>query len=429
MGPKKMLIYNLFPLLAGAFPRWKSHFPRIREMGFNWIFVNPIQKPGLSGSLYAIRDYFQINPGLCAPNRGTSPQEQVTDMVEAAESHELRLMIDLVINHCSIDSPLLEEHPEWFEWDDKGDVAHPFANENGKKVVWGDLARFDYRRGKDTEGLIRYFLKVLRHFIDHGFKGFRCDAAYQIPPDVWGRLIGEIKGSHPDVLFFAETLGCTPKETNRTARAGFDYVFNSSKWWDFNSRWLMNQYNLTRDLAPSISFPESHDTARLCEELNGNLNQVKQRYLFTALFSAGIMIPMGFEFGFRKKPHVVKTTPGDWESTGVDLTGFIRKVNSIKRTYEVFQEEAATQMHIEGNPQIMKMWKGSSQTGQEALVLLNKDGRNAQSFQTRNIYEFFESKAPLMDASPENPFKEVRNPFSCDLAPGQGKVLVIRDGS
>jgi len=398
-------------------------------MGFNWVFVNPIQAPGMSGSLYAIRDYFQINPGLCDPNHGTSPQEQVADMVEAAENHCLRLMIDLVINHCSIDSPLLEEHPDWFERDDKGEVAHPYANENGKKVVWGDLARFDYRKGKSAEGLIQYFLKVLRHFIGLGFRGFRCDAAYQIPPQVWERLIGEIKGSHSDALFFAETLGCTPKETNSTAKAGFDYIFNSAKWWDFSSRWLMNQYNLTRDLAPSIGFPESHDTARLFDELNGNLNEVKQRYLFTALFSAGVMIPMGFEYGFRKKLHVVKTTPEDWESTGVDLTGFIRKVNSVKRTYDVFQEEAATQMYAEGNPLIMKMWKGSSHTGREALVLLNKDCRNPQSFGTPDIHEFFESKAPLVDVSPENPFKEVWNPFSCDLAPGQGKVLVLKDGA
>lgn len=424
-----MFIYNLFPLLAGPFSRWKEHFPRIREMGFNWIFVNPIQEPGMSGSMYAIRDYFKINPALYDSNQETSPEEQVTDIVEAAEKQGLRLMIDLVINHCSIDSPLLKKHPEWFEWDDKGEVAHPHANQDGKKVVWGDLARFGYRKGKDPEGLIRYFLNLLKHMIDLGFRGFRCDAAYQIPPDVWKRLIREIKEWDPDVLFLAETLGCTTKETKKTARAGFDYIFNSSKWWDYKSHWLMNQYNLTRDSAPSISFPESHDTARLYEELDGNLNGVKQRYLFTAFFSSGVMIPMGFEFGFRKKPHVVKTTPADWENTEIDLTSFIQKVNRIKEAYGVFQEEAATQMYTEGNPQVLMMWKGSSRTGQEALVLLNKDVNNPQSFKTPNIYDFFESKALLVDVSPENPLREIPESFSYDLAPGEGRVLVTKEAA
>jgi starch synthase (maltosyl-transferring) len=427
MGQRKMLIYNLFPLLAGPFPRWKEHFPRIRDMGFNWIFVNPIQEPGMSGSIYAIRDYFNINPALCDSSQDTSMEEQVQDMVEAAEKQGLRLMIDLVINHCSIDSPLLKEHPGWFERDDKGKVVHPCADQDGKKVFWEDLARFDYRKGKDAEGLIRYFSNLLRHCINLGFRGFRCDAAYQLPAGVWKRLIREIRESDPDVLFLAETLGCAPKETKKTAKAGFDYIFNSSKWWDYKSRWLMNQYDLTRDLSPSIGFPESHDTARLWEELKGNSNGVKQRYLFTALFSAGVMIPMGFEFGFRKKPDVAKTTPADWENTGIDLTPFIRKVNRIKEAYGVFQEEAMIQVHAEGNPEVLVMWKGSSRTDQEALVLLNKDINHPQSFRTPNIYDFFESKASLMDVSPENPLREIPEPFLYDLGPGEGRVLVTRE--
>jgi starch synthase (maltosyl-transferring) len=427
MGPQRMLIYNLFPPLAGPFSRWKEHFPRIREMGFNWIFVNPIQEPGMSGSIYAIRDYFNINPVLCDSTQDTSPEEQVTDTVEAAEKAGLRLMIDLVINHCSIDSPLLKEHPEWFEWGDKGEVAHPHAHQDGKKVVWGDLARFDYRKRKDLDGLFRYFLNLLRHLIHLGFRGFRCDAAYQIPPEIWKRLIMETKESDSDVLFLAETLGCTPKETKKTARAGFDYIFNSSKWWDYKSHWLMNQYNLTRDMTPSIGFPESHDTNRLYQELDGNLNGVKQRYLFTALFSSGVMIPMGFEFGFRKKPDVAKTTPADWENTEIDLTPFIQKVNRIKETCGVFQEEAATQMHTEGNPQVLMMWKGASRTDQEALVLINKDIRNPQCFKTPDIYDFFESKALVVDVSPENPLREIPEQLSFDLAPGEGKVLVTKE--
>ena len=47
-----MIIYNLFPLLAGPFSGWQAHFERAAAMGFDWVFVNPIQYPGYSGSLY-----------------------------------------------------------------------------------------------------------------------------------------------------------------------------------------------------------------------------------------------------------------------------------------------------------------------------------------------------------------------------------------
>ena len=51
------------------------------------------------------------------------------------------------------------------------------------------------------------------------------------------------------------------------AEAGFDYLYNSVKWWDFESPWLLEQYEAYRHIAPSIGFPESHDTKRLVTEL------------------------------------------------------------------------------------------------------------------------------------------------------------------
>lgn len=421
--PEKMMVYNLFPLLAGPFSRWTQHFGRIRDMGFNWLFVNPIQRPGMSGSIYSIKDHFEINPALLDPN-GEEARQQIRAVVESARAHGLRVMIDLVINHCSIDSPLMKEHPNWFEWDQEGEVVHPYAMEGRKKVVWGDLARFDYRDSVDPMGLQSYWVGLIRHLADLGFEGLRCDAAYQVPADRWKMLIGESKNTYPHLLFAAETLGCTPAQTARLVHAGFDYIFNSSKWWDYESHWLLNQHHLTRDVAPSVGFPESHDTERLCEELEGNLAGMKQRYLFTALFSAGIMMPVGFEFGFRKKLHVVETTPRDWEQTGIDLTAFIRKVNGIKEEHEIFQEESANQVFAEGNPHVLVMWKGSSRTGREALLLLNKDVHRAQIFETQDIHDFFESKAPITDVSPENRFGEVPAKLSVDLAPGEGRVLI-----
>ncbi len=426
--PEKMIIYNIFPLLAGKVSNWEGHFRRAAGMGFNWIFVNPIQYPGVSGSLYSIKDYFRFNPVIVDGAGPEPPEEQVKKAVGQAEKLGLRMMIDLVINHCAVDSDLIREHPQWFVWEKKGRVAHPFCYENGKKVVWGDLARFNHRQSRDKEGLYRFFFSVVKFLIELGFSGFRCDAAYQVPGRLWERLIRETKALYPDTLFFAETLGCTPDETVRTAGAGFDYIFNSSKWWDFHSPWLMEQYNLTRRAAPSISFPESHDTVRLCEELGGNTDGLKQRYLFSALFSAGTMVPMGFEFGFRRKLHVVKTRPGDWEETGIDLTSFIRRVNLIKAGNGIFMEESAGEILHSENPDILLLRKTSSRSPEKALLVLNKDIHNHRHFHAGNICDLIEAGAPCTDVSPEYPLDPLPRPFSYDLRPGQGIVLISPGG-
>src|SRR5260221_14764735 len=105
-----------------------------------------------------------------------------------------------------------------------------------------------------------------------------------------------------------------------------------------------------RESTRYISFPESHDTGRLCEESHGNIDALKPRYLFSALFSAGVMMPIGFEYAFRKPLNVINTSPADWETTNIDLSGYVARVNSIKKTHPIFLEESSTQMLPSPNP-------------------------------------------------------------------------------
>ena len=419
-----MIVYNLFPLLAGPFSQWPKHFPRVAAMGFDWVFVNPIQQLGASRSLYSIVDPFSFNPALLDHAGDGSPEEQVRRMVSAAHNAGLKVMIDLVLNHCAIDSPITREHPEWFVRDAKGCIANASCQHERKKVVWKDLAQFDYRHTRDPEGLYSHCLRIVEFLISLGFAGFRCDAAYQLPRQFWHRLIHEIKSRNLHVCFLAETLGCTADQTKETARAGFSHVFNSSKYWNFQDWWLIEQYNLVRETTASIGFPESHDTPRLCAELHGNLNGMKQRYLFAALFSSGVMMPMGFEFGFRKPLHVIHTTPSDWEETGIDLSSYISQVNTIKKSHTVFQEECPTNIQPCSNPNVLLMWKASAKHRDEALLILNKDLRNHQEFYTDHFRHFIQSGAPLRDVSPEFPLEYIHEPFDYGLRPGQGIVLV-----
>jgi starch synthase (maltosyl-transferring) len=421
-----MILYNLFPLLAGPFARWNEHFMRAVSMGFDWVFVNPIQRPGASRSLYSIADYFEINPVLLEPGNPAASEQQVREMTTAAHEAGLRIMLDLVINHCAIDSPLVKQHPEWFVRHPDGRVANSSCHHNGERVVWKDLAQFDHPQTRDAEGLYRYCFGVVKHLLSLGFDGFRCDAAYQVPQEFWQRLIRDIKAQYPNTRFIAETLGCSADETRETARAGFDYVFNSSKWWNFSDWWLIEQYNLVRETTQSISFPESHDTPRLCAELNGNIDGLKQRYLFAGLFSAGVMIPMGYEYGSRKPLHVVHTTPADWQMNGVDLRPFIGKVNAIKKAHTVFREESPASILPCSNPNILFLWKASTTTKDEALLILNKDPLQRHEFYIDHFRHFVQAGAPLRDVSPEYALDYIHEPFHYTLRPGQGIVLVTK---
>jgi len=91
------MVYNLFPLLAGSFPGWVPHIERAVAMGFDWVFVNPVQRPGASGSIYSIADYFELNPALIEPTDPRSGEDQLRSVLQAARDRGLRVMADLVI--------------------------------------------------------------------------------------------------------------------------------------------------------------------------------------------------------------------------------------------------------------------------------------------------------------------------------------------
>src|SRR5437660_12663980 len=106
-GPMKdgLRIYNLFPTLAGSIAGWTAERPRIAAMAFNAIYLNPFHYPGFSGSIYAVKDYYRLNPRLRGAS-GAGDDELLRGFTTAAARHGLRVVMDLVVNHTAKDSVL-----------------------------------------------------------------------------------------------------------------------------------------------------------------------------------------------------------------------------------------------------------------------------------------------------------------------------------
>jgi starch synthase (maltosyl-transferring) len=185
------------------------------------------------------------------------------------------------------------------------------------------------------------------------------------------------------------------------ARTGFDFLFNSSKWWDFAEPWCLDQYRQLAPLAPTVSFAESHDTERLAAELQGDQAAVKQRYAFSALFSSGVMMPIGFEYGFQRRLNVVETQPQDWESPQWDLSSFITAVNRLKASYRVFNEDGPLEPVDAGNPRVFAFMKSSRDRTERAMVLLNKDRQQPRTCQLAQMGHVFNGAKRVEEVSPE----------------------------
>jgi starch synthase (maltosyl-transferring) len=344
-GPR---IYNLFPLLVGRVSAWRAELPRIASLGFDWVYLNPFHETGGSGSLYAVKDLSRLDSRFRDEGAG-SDDDQIRAFTEDAASHGLKIMADLVVNHTANDAPLTSQRPDIYVQDERGRIASPFAidpDDPTKKTVWGDLAELDYHRRTARDFLVPYWNDYIARMQRLGIRGFRCDAAYKVPPEVWRALIGPAKERDRGCVFAAETLGCTLDEARATASAGFDYLFNSFAWWDLKAPWALENYEALRLYAPSIGFAENHDMARLAAKAGEDRATItavlKMRYALAACFSSGVLMPIGYEWGYRRDLHVVETSPAQREhKTGIDISDYVAAVNRLRAELPALNVEGA----------------------------------------------------------------------------------------
>lgn len=421
----EILIYNIFPRLLGPMNKWLSLIPHIKKMHFNWVYVNPFHYPGFSGSLYAPKNYYKFNPLFLNPDDPRDWKDQLKECITEFHKNGINFMMDLVINHTAKDSDLVQSHPEWYKYTEDGRILSPGALDGDVWVEWGDLAEIDNAGSPDKENLWQYWDQLIKFYQDLGVKGFRCDAAYQVPAELWRFLIHRAKTRDPHTIFAAETLGCTLEETIEVANSGFDYIFNSSKYWNFTENWFLKQNNAMYLLKPSIAFPESHDSERLWQELNNNDALVKARYAFEAFISTGVMITIGVEFGFNKKCDVVHTTPADWENTGVDISEFIKFINEQKLRYPILACDGLLENKNPLEEEILFLSKTHPRLNQEVLFIINKNYSEWRHVYIENLKSLFRTPTNnILDISYEYPVENLDNNYDYWIKPGGIRILL-----
>ena len=105
----------------------------------------------------------------------------------------------------------------------------------------------------------------------------------------------------------------------------------------------------------------------------------------------------------------------------------IHAVNRLKTDIALFSQESSLLLLPSSNPAVLIMWQGSATLGQEALLFFNTDCWHDQDVEVNDLRAFVQSGQPLVDVSPEYQMEFVAvAPFSYQLRPGQGIVLVTR---
>ncbi len=177
----------------GTFRAVEPDLERIKALGTDiiWLMpIHPVGKKGKKGSLgcpYSISDYRAVNPAY-----GTV--DDLRHLVDMIHMNGMKCIIDVVYNHTSQDSVLLEQHPDFFWRKADGKFGNRFGD-------WTDVYDLDYR----NRYLWDYQIQTLRYWATI-VDGFRCDVASCVPPDFWKLARRSVAEVNPSCFWLAETV-------------------------------------------------------------------------------------------------------------------------------------------------------------------------------------------------------------------------------
>lgn len=335
-------VYNRNHNESGTFRELIEDLPRIKSLGVDIVYLLPIHpigkkdKKGELGCPYSISDYRLINSEY-----GTL--EDFLALIKETHKLGMKLMIDVVYNHTSRDSYLLNHFPEWFYKNDKGE----FANRVGD---WSDITDFDYSRdGRLWEELI----DILKYWATLGVDGYRCDVASFVPIEFWVRARTEIAKINPHFIWLAETVDKGFIQTIRSLGflvhsdcemyQAFDICYDYDVYHSFKS-YLIGKTPLEQYIGQlqeqEVIYPgnyiklrclENHDQDRIAS-LVKIVEQLKLWTSFVYLQKGTTMIYAGQEASCKHTPSLFDVDKVDWSTYNENgIADLMRKLAQLKK--------------------------------------------------------------------------------------------------
>ncbi len=185
---KNAIFYNIYPQSfydtngdgIGDLKGITEKLSYIQEMGFNAIWLNPFYESPFRDAGYDVTDFYKV-----APRYGTN--EDFQNLCKEAKKHGIRVVIDLVAGHTSLEC-------EWFQ-----KSAEPEPNEYSNRYIWTNSVwkkegtRF-ISGYSDRDGCYMANFFYCQPALNYGYYNPNPERPWQLPPD------------HPDCLATRKAL-------------------------------------------------------------------------------------------------------------------------------------------------------------------------------------------------------------------------------
>jgi starch synthase (maltosyl-transferring) len=389
------------PPKSGTLQAAARRLDAVAEMGFDVVYLPPVHpigttaRKGPNNSLTARRG----DPGspwaigspdgghdAIHPDLGTLADFDA--FVARAAELGMEVALDLALQ-TSPDHPWTTEHPEWFTRRSDGTIA--YAENPPKKYQDIYPLNFD----NDPEGIYAEVLRIVRHWMAHGIRIFRVDNPHTKPLPFWDRLLAEIAGTDPDVLFLSEAF-TRPAMMGTLAVIGFHQSYTYFTW--RNTAAELTEY-LQELAGPAAAYMRPNFFVNTPDILTEYLQHGgPPAFRIRAVLAATLAPSWGVYSGYELCENVplvpgaeeyfdsekYQYRPRDWAHAELipppqaDIAPFIARLNMIRRSHPALHWLRNLRFHYCDQPELICFSKGvTAEAGggerDTVLVVVNLD--------------------------------------------------------
>ncbi|HCR70675.1 MAG TPA: alpha-amylase [Anaerolineae bacterium] len=314
----------------------------LESLGINAIWLMPIH-PSPSYHGYDVINYYAVNTEY-----GT--MDDFKNLLNEAHKREIRIIIDLVINHTSSEHPWFKDananldspYRDFYVWSNETGVGNWHQGQNGYYYgyFWGGMPDLNYQNPDVTTAILNitdYWLN------DIGIDGFRIDAVKHLIEEdgkventpathEWLKeFFIAYKEKNPQAYTIGEVFGAGSSIVKQYTGTELDHIFNFEMAYGFvnstnggaNSG-VNSAIKFAYQDMPDFNFATfltNHDQNRVMSVFNGNVDKAKMAS-FLMLTSAGTpYIYYGEEIGMQgEKPDEDIRLPMQWSAD--EFAGF-----------------------------------------------------------------------------------------------------------
>ncbi len=168
---------------SGTFRSLAEKMSYLEELGINAVWLSGHQQCDARHFYNIWTEYACIRPDRLDESLGT--EEDFKEMVDCAHRHGIRILLDVITHGVMENSPLVQEHPEWFA--------------GGS---WG-MKDYDWYGGH--QDLDEWWVNTWFGYVEKfGIDGFRLDVAHY-RNDLWALIRKKARDIGKEIITIAET--------------------------------------------------------------------------------------------------------------------------------------------------------------------------------------------------------------------------------